>query len=306
MPGSPLLLVGFTPDVAWGATALGADQADLFRLKVDTARADQYEVDGQWLAMDTRKEVVKVKGGAEQELVIRTTRFGPVVTEFAFARPGDAPVALRRVPLCEPERETIRGAFAMMRAKDARGVHAAAAGWRFPSLNLVFGDKAGVVGFTVAGAIPLRSPNVEDGAGNYAQDGSSEGFRWRGFVPHELLPHLVGPKSGWIASANHRPVGSFYPASLGLSTGSGGDTGRSWRLKELLSRDGPVTPEAMLGVHHDGTNPARRDVVKLGLHLRDVNKAELSAEAGKALAMLGPWLAAGAVSDLDAPARRWR
>ena len=33
--GSPVILIGFNQHVAWGMTALGADQADLFILKTD-------------------------------------------------------------------------------------------------------------------------------------------------------------------------------------------------------------------------------------------------------------------------------
>ena len=38
VPGSPIVLIGFTNQVAWGMTALGADQADLFKLETDPSR----------------------------------------------------------------------------------------------------------------------------------------------------------------------------------------------------------------------------------------------------------------------------
>ena len=44
--GCPNLLIGFTPNVAWGLTALGADQADLFLLKTDPNHPNQYLLDG--------------------------------------------------------------------------------------------------------------------------------------------------------------------------------------------------------------------------------------------------------------------
>jgi acyl-homoserine lactone acylase PvdQ len=50
VPGSPILLIGWNQNVAWGATALGADQADLFRLQTDPAHPDQYLFDGKYLA----------------------------------------------------------------------------------------------------------------------------------------------------------------------------------------------------------------------------------------------------------------
>ena len=62
VPGSPIILIGFTDRVAWGMTALGADQADLFVLETDASRPNQYRFDGQWRPMTVLPEVIKVKG----------------------------------------------------------------------------------------------------------------------------------------------------------------------------------------------------------------------------------------------------
>ncbi|MBN1345448.1 MAG: penicillin acylase family protein, partial [Phycisphaerae bacterium] len=146
VPGSPNILIGFTPDVAWGLTALGADQADLFLLRTDPNRPNQYQVDGQWLDMDVRSETIRVKDGEPQTLRVRRTRFGPVVTSLAMGtRRGDE-VALKRIPICDPQRDTFRGALDMIRAKDVYEFQQAAGGWTFPSANCVFGDREGNIG----------------------------------------------------------------------------------------------------------------------------------------------------------------
>jgi len=298
--GSPVILIGFNRHVAWGMTALGADQADLFRLKTDPEHPDQYEFDGIWRPMQSIREQIKVKGGRPQSLVIRQTHLGPVVNEFAFARRDDPPVALRRIPICETDRETIQGAVAMLRAKDVHEFHAALADWRFPSANVVFGDRQGNIGFSLVGALPLRSPLAPEGGGA-AQDGSSSRYGWRAIVPHALVPHVINPKRGYLFSANHRPIGSFYPISLGISTGSLGDTLRSWRLRELLGAKRALTPQYMMEVRDDATNPARREIVRIGLHLRNVLQSELSPEADLALERLEPWYRQGASSNLEVP-----
>ena len=79
----------------------------------------------------------------------------------------------------------------------------------------------------------------------------------------------MDPRAGVLLSANHRPVGSFYKIPLGISTGSMGDTIRSWRLRERLDMKQKFTPADVLDVHYDTVNPARREIVRLGLHLRD-------------------------------------
>ncbi len=300
VPGCPGLLIGWNDQVAWGATALGADQADLFRLKTDDEHPNQYSLDGRWRGMEIIRETIQVKGGRAVELVVRQTAFGPVVTPFAFPVPGDPEVALRRVPICQTDRETIQALLGMMRARDLESFTRAAAAWQFPSLNLVFGDRRGNIGFWVLAAVPIRS-RLDFHQGTAAVDGTRSEANWQGFVPHDLLPHVVNPGRGWIASANHRAIGSFYPVPLGLSTGSMGHTVRSWRLYERLGSRERFSPEDVLDVHYDTVNPARRDIVRVGLHLRDTLHRELSPEATAALKHLENWSARGAKSDLTEP-----
>jgi penicillin amidase len=298
VPGSPGLLLGFTPHVAWGLTALGADQADLFRLETDLSHTNEYRWDGRWRKMVVHTERIRVKGGDDAQLTVRETHLGPVVSEFCFHQPGDPEVALKRVPVCETNRDTIQGVFAMMRAKDAEEFARAFEDWRFPSANCVYGDAAGHIGFATLGAIPIRARTAPEPNGNLAMPGNGDGDDWKGFVPQELLPQVTDPKSGVLWSANHRPIGAFYRIPLGISTGSMGDTIRSWRLRELLMRTNRFSPDDVLQVHFDAVNAARRDLVKLGLHLRDTGQPGLSQAATNALTILEKWLDTGASSDL--------
>jgi penicillin amidase len=300
VPGSPGLLIGFNQFVAWGLTALGADQADLFRLATARDHPEEYLWEGKWRRFETRTERIQVKGSSAVELTVRETHLGPVMSAFCFRQPDDPEVALKRIPICEPDRDTIQAAFAMMRAKSAAQFAKALAGWRFPSANSVYGDARGHIGFSVLGAIPLRSKSAPDPNGNAALPGTGDQDDWQGFVPPELLPHLADPKAGLVLSANHRPVGSFYRIPLGLSTGSMGDTIRSWRLREKLSGQEKFTPPEVLAVHYDTVNPARREMVRLGLHLRDTKQGNLSSDSLAALNVLEKWFRAGASSDLNA------
>ena len=295
--GSPVLLIGFNEKVAWGMTALGADQADLFRLKTDAVHPNQYFFDGQWRNMEVAEESIKVKDGEPQSLAVRRTHFGPVITDYVFAQPGDGEFAVKRVPICETSRDTFQGTLAMMRSKSAEEFSKALAGWLFPSANVVFADAAGSIGYSVVGALPVHSPHALQ-AGTFPHDGSEAKFDWQGMAPQELLPQLINPKRGYVLSANHRPIGSFYKIPMGNSTGSTGDTLRSFRLRELLESKGTFALEDMLAIHQDRVNPARREVVRIAFHLRDRLKVELSPETGRALAHLEPWFKSGAKSDL--------
>jgi hypothetical protein len=77
-----------------------------------------------------------------------------------------------------------------------------------------------------------------------------------------------------------------------------GDTIRSWRLREKLTGKVKFTPRDVLDVHYDTVNPARREIVRLGLHLRATQQAGLSPATLAALDVLEKWFKAGASSDL--------
>ena len=297
VPGSPNILIGFTENVAWGLTALGADQADLFVLKTDPNRPNQYLYDGQWRDMEVHNETIKVKDGRERTITFRQTHLGPIVTSLAMGvRPGDE-VALKRIPICEPKEDTFRSVLAMMRSKDVYEFQQATGGWRFPSGNCVFGDGKGNIGYKTVLALPIRSANalLDERA---AHEGWSSENDWQCILPHELLPQVINPKQGWLVTANHRPIASFYPISMGISTGSLGDTDRSWRLKERVLAKKIFRPEDVLDIHYDTVAPIKRDLVLLGYHLRDVQKFPLEEETLKALDYLEEWRTNGCKSEM--------
>ena len=296
--GSPILLIGFTPNVAWGLTALGADQADLFLLKTDPNHPDQYYFDGAWRDMDVRTETVRIKDGRARPLRLRETHLGPVVTPVAMGvRRGDQ-VALKRIPICEPDRDTFTGAMAMMQARNVHEFQEALSGWRFPSANCVFGDSKGDIGYKTILALPVRSPHAlfNERAAHEGWDSAND---WQDILPHDLLPQVINPAQGWLVTANHRPIASFYPVSMGNSTGSLGDSDRSWRLKERVKARDVFSPEDVLEIHYDSVSPIKRDLVKLGYHLRDVQQYPLEDETLKALDYLETWRDSGYKSDMS-------
>lgn len=298
--GSPVLLIGFTDQVAWGATALGADQADLFRLETDPARPGEYRFDGTWRTMTQHREILRVRGGDPVELMVRETHLGPVATAFSFALPEEGEVALKRIPMAETDRDTFQGYLAMLRAKSAREFDSALGGWRFPSANIVFGDRHGAIGYRAVGALPIRS-RLDRAGGHHAMPGHRTEHDWQEILPADLMPGVLNPAAGVVFSGNHRAIESWYPIPLGAMTGAGGDTVRSWRLRERLEARDRFAPEDVLDIHYDTVNPARRELVRLGLHLRDTQRRELPEDTRKALEILDPWYQAGARTDLRHP-----
>lgn len=300
VPGSPLILIGFNQSVAWGVTALGADQADLFLLKTDATRPNQYEVDGQWLDMTVREETIKIKDGETRRIEVRHTLFGPVVSNWVQRRPRGQEFALMRVPMAETDRDTIQAALPMFRATTCDQFSKALPKWRFPTANCVFGDAKGNIGYWSLGALPVRSALSAHG-GSTAQDGRTRRGDWQGMIPYDLLPHVMNPKRGYLVTANHRTIQSFYRMPFGNMTGSGGDTDRGLRIKELIHEHLAVhktfAPEDVLAMQDDCVSVWKREIAHLGFVLLARKDPRLSQDAALALAHLQPWYSAGAAMD---------
>ena len=302
--GSPVILIGFNEHVAWGVTALGADQADIFILDTDPAHPDKCRVDGQWLDMNKRQESIKVKGAETQRMVVRETIFGPIASEFVWRNPDRQEVALWRMPVAQTESETIDGALAMMRAGSCQEFAAALPGWSFPTANCIFGDSRGNIGYWSLGALPVRSA-LTGFDGGRAQDGSTLRGMWQGMIPYDILPHCMNPKRGYLVTANHRTIQSFYKVPFGNMTGSSGDTDRGLRVKERiaehLAENDRFSPEDVLAIHYDSVNVWKRQIVHLGLMVLGSTPDKLSQKAKQALRYLRPWYAKGAETDLAVP-----
>jgi penicillin G amidase len=289
--GIPALLIGFTPQVAWGLTASGVDQRDLFRLQMTDAT--HYLVDGVEHELTVESETVLVAGGSARQLDYAESVWGPVVT--SLLPPGVAgEYAQKGLPFAVTDRDPFMAVVAMMRASDLDELRAALTDWTTPAANLVAAGPDGHVFYTLVGDIPLRSPDSPLG-GMIAQDGSSTAFDWVDLIPNDFKPWVLDPAAGYILTANHRPVADWYPLPLGVGQGGGGDTMRSRRLRELLAAlPATVEPEAVLDdVQWDCANAGRRDLVALAAHVHALQPGRLSPSTVALLDALADWLAAG-------------
>jgi len=300
VPGSPLILIGFNQSVAWGVTALGADQADLFLLKTDPTRPDQYEVDGQWQDMTVWEETIRIKDGKTRLVKVRETIFGPVVSDWVQRRPRAQEFALARVPMAETDRDTMQAALPMFRATTSDMFAKALPKWRFPTANCIFGDAKGNIGYWSLGALPVRSALSKHG-GATAQDGRTRRGAWQGMIPYDLLPHVMNPKRGYLVTANHRTIQSFYQMPFGNMTGSGGDTDRGLRIKELIQKHlathETFSPEDVLAMQDDCVSVWKREIARLGFAMLERADTRLSKDAASALEYLRSWYRGGAAMD---------
>ncbi|WP_444944397.1 penicillin acylase family protein [Microbulbifer sp. ZKSA006] len=204
LPGGPITVAGSNGLVAWGFTNTGGDWSDLIPLEL-SEDGDQYKTPEGWRRFGRETESIAIKGRDAKIIEVRTTIWGPVIGTNHHG----VPLAFRWVA------HDISGAnMNLLNMEEARSAAEAlnlAASIGIPHQNLVVGDSAGNIGWSVAGAIPKRVGFDGSRSVSWADGGAY----WDGYLPSQQQPHLYNPKSGRIWSANARIVDGNYLELMG-------------------------------------------------------------------------------------------
>lgn len=297
--GCPGLLIGWNENVAWGATALGADMADIFRLETSGRDGTKYVYDGKERTIESWEENIYVRGEEPRRIILKKCHIGPVVSEAVTHRRAGEEYALKTSFLFYTKKHTVQALFKMMRAKNARKLGKALNNWIEPGVHFLFGDGKGNIGYWTKAGIPLRS-TLSPFLGHAAQYGNGKKFDWIEIIPHKYLPHVLNPSSGVLYSGNHLPVGGWYPLPLHVGTGGGGHSQRSYRLSKLLTGEKKFKPDDVLAIHFDDVNQAIFEILKAGYHIQ-ANRGSLSRNAESLLDILKDWYEDGAHCDSSEP-----
>jgi penicillin amidase len=203
------------------------------------------------------------------------TRHGPVIESDAGAHRAYA----LRSGWSEPGMAPYFGSAVYMTAKTFAEFHHDLASSGTPSLNYVYADANGNIGWVPAGLAPIR-PNW-DGLMPVPGDGR---YEWNGFWSGDQLPSLYNPASGYISTSNEMNLPAGYPyqeRKLGFEWANGW---RHARIEEVLKSLPKVSIEDSMRLQNDLTSiPARRLLALLApLHSDD-------AKTAAALELLGGW-----------------
>ncbi|SDC87055.1 penicillin amidase [Sanguibacter gelidistatuariae] len=267
--GFPGVIIGHNASLAWGITNLGADVTDFFLERTSGAT---YEVDGAWVDLTTRTETIKVNGGEDIELVIRSTGHGPIVSGVLdLDETGSTPVTgVDGEPVRRSSYEvslgwtaltpglTAQAIFAMDTSASAQDIKAAAEYFEVPSQNIIFATVDGHIGYQAPGRIPVRDEvsGAVPSDGTWPRPGWDSRYDWQGWVDPAAMPSVLDPVEGFIVAAN-QAVG---PAGAGPFLALDWDYGyRSERIRDLLETEieagRPISVAAMARIQNDTFNP---------------------------------------------------
>ncbi|UCE64288.1 MAG: penicillin acylase family protein [Nitrospirota bacterium] len=195
--GGPSFPAGHNETAAWGVTFGFVDNTDLF---IEEIGADGQSVRNgdDFIPCETRLETIHVKGGKSVEEKVLVTPRGPIISPALEGEFGA--ISLRATWL---DLKPVRGLLQIHRSESFEEFRSAFEQWPGPSLNMVYADTSGAIGWQLAGEAPKR----RKGWGTLPLAGWDAEVGWEKLpVPFDEMPHLADPETGFVATANNKPT----------------------------------------------------------------------------------------------------
>jgi len=259
-PGSPFMLHGFNAHLGWANTVNNPDLADVYRLTMNPANGNQYRLDGAWRDLKVEDAAITVK------------LLGPI--EWTFHRPvyfaAQGPVlktdhgvfAVRYAGMGE-----VRQVLQYYRLNKAGNRDQWLAAMRLqalPSINYIYADEKGNIGYVYNGEFPVRKPGF-DWKGVLPGDRSD--LIWHSYLPFERVPQIWNPKSGFVFNSNNTPfratarednlIPEAFAPEMGIQTDM---TNRAYRAEETFGADNSIAAAEFRKYKFDLAYSAHSDI----------------------------------------------
>jgi acyl-homoserine-lactone acylase len=287
-PGSPFMLHGHNAHLGWANTVNDPNLSTVYQLVMNPANPDQYRLDGEWKNFE--------KGDA----AIRVKIWGPLV--WTVHRPllwsVQGPVfktdhgvfAVRYAGMGEA-RQTLQY-YRLNKATDRDEWLAAMRLQALPSINYIYADEKGNIGYVYNGLFPVRAEGRD---WRQVQPGDRSDVIWHGYLPFDRVPQIWNPKSGYVFNSNNTPFeatgaqDALKPADFSPTMGIQTDmTNRAYRAQETFGADAAITAEAFRAYKFDLAFSDRSDVAR---EIAEVLKVDPKSDSDlkSAQALLNTW-----------------
>lgn len=202
IPGEPFVVAGHNEKIAWGETNLMVDDIDLFAEKINPDNNNQYYFNGEWKNMVVKKEIIKIKGGKQDSIIIKYTHRGPVIS--GFRNVSNVSLSMRWSGY--DSSDELRSVSLLNRAGGWEEFRSAISTFRSASQNFAYADVEGNIGLNTGGGIAIRKGN-----GSIIRNGETDEYDWKSYVPFSQLPTSFNPDKGYVSSANNKTATESYP-----------------------------------------------------------------------------------------------
>jgi penicillin amidase/acyl-homoserine-lactone acylase len=261
-PGSPFMLHGHNAHLGWANTVNAPNLSTVYRLVINPADPDQYRLDGQWKRFEKADAAIRVKIWGPLIWTVHRpllwSEHGPVfrtdhgVFAVRYAGMGEARQTLQYQRLDKAANRDEWLAAMRLQA--------------LPSINYIYADEKGNIGYVYNGQFPARAEGRD---WSEVQPGDRSDLIWRGYLPFDRVPQIWNPRSGYVFNSNNTPFqatgaeDALKPADFSPTMGIQTDmTNRAYRAEETFGSDPAITDESFRAYKFDLAYSARSDIAR--------------------------------------------
>jgi len=262
-PGSPFMLHGHNEHLGWANTVNDPDLIDVYKLTINPANSNQYQLDGQW--RDFEKSDAKIRVKIWGPLVWTVHRDVLYAAQGPVLKTDHGVFAIRYAGINEV-RQPLQY-YRLNKAATLADWRAAMALQAIPSINFVYADEKANIGYVYNGLFPVRQEGLE------WQDtlpGDRSDLIWHQYLPFDKIPQIWDPPHGLVFNSNNTPFHAAaagddlkpqdFSPTLGIQSNM---TNRAWRALETYGTDAHITAETFRAYKYDLDYSAHSDLAQL-------------------------------------------
>ncbi|HXB21904.1 MAG TPA: penicillin acylase family protein, partial [Candidatus Solibacter sp.] len=260
---SPFMLHGHNEHLGWANTVNDPDLIDVYKLTINPANSNQYQLDGQW--RDFEKSDAKIRVKIWGPLVWTVHRDVLYAAQGPVLKTDHGVFAIRYAGINEV-RQPLQY-YRLNKAATLADWRAAMALQAIPSINFVYADEKANIGYVYNGLFPVRQEGLE------WQDtlpGDRSDLIWHQYLPFDKIPQIWDPPHGLVFNSNNTPFHAAaagddlkpqdFSPTLGIQSNM---TNRAWRALETYGTDAHITAETFRAYKYDLDYSAHSDLAQL-------------------------------------------
>jgi penicillin amidase len=282
LAGIPFPLTGHTRSITWGLTMFENDDLNFYREELKNENS--YLHRGEIVGFNISEHTIKVRGGSDTTVIVRSTIHGPVVSDILEQWNGsDTSTVSMWWMYTDTIGDPLRLPYLLSHSQGIDEARGAASALISPGLNIVYGDTAGNIACWSSGLVPKFRDSIDT---RHILDGSSGEDDPLGYHPSGMNPRIENPQEGYIVSANQNP----HSESITI-TGYFAPDDRFNRLNSLIQDRYELTPGDLRAISLDNISVRQKTISDSlsSIIQRISTKDELNKKESRALSLLNSW-----------------
>lgn len=247
-PLNPTFILGHNSEASFGNTSLLVDDMDFYQEQYKPQSRYKIKQDNKWVSLTLRQETIKVKGGEDVKLLVKSTRRGPIINDvLPELTKEDQPISMFWVYNKFPN-SFMKSNYDLSLAKTPQAAQKAASQLVSPSFNMMYGDKKGNIAWFASSRLIKRRPGINS---KFLLDGTDTRNEPLGYYDFSKNPKSINPTSGYVATANNQPDkvdGQMFPGYYVAGV-------RQQRLMDLFKTKKKWSNKDLQDLFMDDTSP---------------------------------------------------